>query len=200
MKIIKIILLPFLIIVASCSRRVDPQNWTDAQVNQWFAQKEWLHGENLRPGSSINKREFAIYYYKHPKRWDTTFAFLASPNLDSISIGRHNLDGDNAYAMVSQYFGRNADSSHFEEHRLYADVHYVVSGAEYIERADTAGDSVVQPYNIQKDIMYVNANGYCKMLAMPSTFFIFFPDDAHMASLRANDSLVKKVVVKVKLN
>lgn len=178
----------------------DPSTWSAEQVNQWFTEGQWLGGRSLVADSSINARELAEQITRHPERWDTIFGFLARKDLDTLSVGRYPLEGDDAFALVSLYHGRNADSAHFEEHHHYADVHMVASGEEYIERADTAGLPVAVPYNADQDIIFVDAESYSRMLAEPGHFFVFFPDDAHKASLHANDSLVRKIVVKVRVD
>ena len=45
---------------------------------------EWLNGWNVTPDASINKKEFAVYYFKNKERWDKAFAFLKDNDLTKL--------------------------------------------------------------------------------------------------------------------
>ena len=61
--------------------------------------------------------------------------------------------------------------------------------------------AVDEEYNEEKDIVFYKSESGDYRLATPRNFLVFFPDDMHRPSVSTGDSvLVKKVVVKVKVN
>ena len=60
----------------SCStNKVNPEKWSDEEINFWFEKQEWLAAWNVAPDASINKRNFAVYYHKNPRHWEQAFHF-----------------------------------------------------------------------------------------------------------------------------
>ncbi|MGQ9620361.1 MAG: YhcH/YjgK/YiaL family protein [Bacteroidales bacterium] len=185
-----------------CRNGKNPATWDDNKLNQWFDKGEWLNGWNVQPDNSIDKKTLAVYYYKNKERWDRTFSFLKNSNLSTLPAGRHNIDGDNLYASISEYLTRDESEAGFEAHRKYADIQYVIRGKEIIQITPLAmRDSVIQEYDETRDIEFFTVKENKSLNATPQKFFIFFPSDAHKPGLKtdAPDS-VKKVVVKLRLN
>lgn len=178
----------------------DPENWTEAQVNEWFEGKEWLGETQMQPDPSIDKKEFAVQYHRNKKRWDAAFAFLKKENLSAIEAGNHALDGKHVFVKVTEYDSKNPEDVFYESHKNYADIQFVISGEEYIGRTDlTETTTVKTPYNAEKDIQFYHVSNGRKLLAKPGTFFIFFPRDAHCPGIKVEDynTPVKKMVIKV---
>jgi YhcH/YjgK/YiaL family protein len=177
----------------------DPENWSEAEAAEWFDQREWLQEKELKPHPSIDKKEFAIHYHRDPQRWNKAFSFLAKKDLASTETGTHEVDGENAYAIVSEYNTKNPEDADFESHKKYTDVQFIISGAEHIGLTDLSSTSPKIPYNEEKDIAFYNAENRELLVAEPGTFFIFFPDDAHRPGMKIDENLpVKKVVIKVR--
>ena len=69
-------------------------------------------------------------------------------------------------------------------------------------------DSILQHYDETKDIEFLLFKESKKVKATPASFFIFFPEDAHMPGLKAHmpglkeetNAPVRKVVVKVRID
>ena len=62
--------------MSGCKSSRDPSAWSSSETDKWFEKHEWLNGWNITPDASINKKEFAVYYFKNKERWDKAFAFL----------------------------------------------------------------------------------------------------------------------------
>ncbi len=155
----------------------------------------------MQPHASINKKELAIRYHQHKDRWDKAFAYLKNTtHLLTLQTGKHLIDGENVFALVSEYSSKNPEDTRFEAHKLYTDVQYIISGKELIGRTDFANTTaVITPYDAAKDIAFFQVKDSQNYTATPGTFFIFFPNDAHRPSMRDGESVkVKKVVVKVR--
>ncbi|MDP4222939.1 MAG: YhcH/YjgK/YiaL family protein [Bacteroidota bacterium] len=197
----------FLIIVAmavlsACSDNSDPSAWSTQKIDKWFEKGDWLNGWKVKPDESINRKAFAISYFKNRERWDKAFTFLKNSDLSVLELKRYDIDDDNVYAPVSEYLTKNEADARYEAHQKYIDIQYVVSGKELIGIAPVSQkNEVLEPYDATKDIEFLNVSGGENRTAMPDRFFIFFPDDAHRPGLKDGESSpVRKVVVKVKVD
>jgi YhcH/YjgK/YiaL family protein len=138
------------------------------------------HARYVRPGDALG----------------TAFAYLAANQFADTKPGRIDLDGSALYAMVQEYTTKPVEQGHWEAHRRYVDVQYIVSGRERILFAPIdqlqAGD-----YVPEKDFLPLTGPG--STLDLTAGFFVvFFPEDAHMPGLAIDlPEPVKKVVAKV---
>ena len=198
--IVKIMVLTGLFGIFGCTS--DPSEWSDEKLEKWFEKGEWLNGWNVKPDASINRREFANAYFKNQERWDKSFNFLKSNDLSKLEIKRHEIDGDNAYAPVSEYLSKNEGEAKFEVHRKYIDIQYVIAGVEQIAVTPLSSTKdITIPYDAAKDIEFMTVSDSTTFKATPGNFFIFFPSEIHRPGLKLNEnSQVKKIVVKVKVD
>lgn len=185
-----------------CKNSDDPAKWSKKQLDSWFDKGEFLGGWNVKPDPTINRREFAVLYKQHKARWDKAFAFLRDADLKTLEVKKYELDGTDLYASVSEYTTKNEEDARYEGHKKYIDIQYVISGKEHIGIAPiTLLDKVIEPYNEQKDVMFITVKRIINFKADSSKFFIFFPEDLHRPNLKdGENSHVKKVVVKVKVD
>jgi YhcH/YjgK/YiaL family protein len=197
----------FLIIIvmaalSGCSGNSDPSVWSSRKIDNWFEKGKWLNGWQVKPDQSINRKEFAISYYRHRERWDKAFNFLKSNNLQELELKRYDIDDDNLYAPVSEYITKNEEDARYEAHKKYIDIQYVVSGKELIGVAPLSQKKdVLEPYDATKDIEFFTVNSGENRPALPDRFFIFFPEDAHKPGLKdGENSPVRKIVIKVKID
>jgi biofilm protein TabA len=196
-----ILLFLSLLLMQSCSNSSDPSSWSEEKINKWYESGEYLNGWAIKPDESINIREFAIAYFRNKERWDRAFAFLKNSDLNNLEVKKHELDGDNLYALVSEYMTKNEEDAKFEAHKKYVDIQYVISGSEQISVSPvTKKGEVLTPYDETKDLEFMTVTGSSDYVATPEKFFIFFPSDLHRPGVKVGaNAQVKKVVVKVKL-
>ena len=124
------------------------------------------------------------------------FEFIHSSNPESLQPGRHEIDGDRLYAMVSGYRTKSADRKAWEAHRLYIDLQVMVQGAERICYAPL---SRLTPgtYDEAKDFLRLLGEGDSVTLPEGS-FMLLWPGDGHMPCLAVGEpEPIKKVVVKI---
>lgn len=125
--------------------------------------------------------------------------FLSSTNLGALEGGRHSIDGDAVFALVSDYETKTPEAGAWEAHRQHVDIQCVVSGEERIGCADL---SAMQcgPYDESNDVLFAEGDGDVLTLT-PGRFAIFFPHDVHMPGLTLGGApaRVKKIVVKVRI-
>ena len=136
------------------------------------------------------------YQAAHP-RLRQAFAFLQSADLGKLSLGRHEIAGNDLFALVQEYRTKPVAEGFWESHRRYIDVQYVITGAERMGYANLAALSVRQPYDADKDLLLLDGQGDF-FTVRAGMFTVFTPQDAHMPCLVAGEpAQVRKVVVKV---
>src|SRR5437868_9511948 len=167
---------------------------TEKQVSEWYQNKEWLQGLQLQPHETINKATFARQYQLNKIYWDEAFAFLKNNDLDTMAVGRHAIDGDNVYAIITENPTKDMDSTKWESHHNYIDLHAVIKGEEKIGVADITKLAVTMPYDASKDLVNYSGEGNF-YVAVPGTFFLFFPADAHRPNITTNDNKLDKMIV-----
>jgi biofilm protein TabA len=188
--------------VPGCKNSTDPSKWSTRQVDKWFDKGEWLNGWQVKPDASINRKEFAVSYFRHRERWDKAFTFLKNNDLKKLELKRYEIDGSDVYAPVSEYMTKNEEDARYEAHIKYIDLQYVISGSELIGIAPMSEKKeILEPYSETNDIMFLSVNVIHNIKASPDKFFIFFPDDIHRPGLKdGENSPVRKIVVKVKVD
>jgi len=183
-----------------CKSSNDPSKWSSEKIDKWFEKGEWLNGWAVKPDASINRKEFAVSYFKNKERWDKAFTFLKNNNLKTLEVKRYDIDGDNVYAPISEYITRDIENTGFEAHKKYIDLQYVISGSELMGIAPLSEiKDVLKPYDPDKDVELMTVNKNIDVKATPDNFFIFFSSDMHRPSLKDGENLqVRKIVVKIK--
>ncbi len=127
--------------------------------------------------------------------------FLSSLNADTPE-GRHEIDEENVFAMVSRYRSRPRTECQPESHQRYADVQLLLGGQEIIEWFPLNGMSVTAPYDPDSDVaFYALPKVIGTQVALSKGMFaVFFPHDAHMPQIQAPEGSANiiKVVIKIK--
>jgi len=174
-------------------------NWSAHKAKKWFKKKEWLNGLSVTPHKSIDKVQFAKQYHLNQAYWDKAFAYLKNTDLKTLSNGKHVIDGDNVYAIVTEAPGKDYDKTAFESHRKYIDLQYVITGEENMGKAPVASVTVSKPYDDATDL--ANYSGEGKIYTVPAgTFMLFFPTDAHRPNITpGGNKVIKKIVIKVRV-
>ena len=200
--ILKIMVLSGFLCLIGFKNTSDPANWSKTQIDKWFEKGEWLNGWNVKPDGSINRKELAVSYFKNKERWDKAFTFLKTTDLPKLEVKRHDIDGNNLYALVSGYVTKNVEDAKFEKHNKYIDIQYVINGTEQMSIAPLKmKKDVLTPYDEAKDIEFMTVNQCSSYNATSEKVFIFFPSDIHRPGVKVGENaLVKKVVIKVKVD
>lgn len=173
--------------------------WNESTATDWLNKKEWKNGFMPDVHPSVNKVVFADQYHKNEAMWKKAFAFLRDSDLTKLKPGKYPIDGTNVFASVTEAPSKEFENSAWESHRKYIDLQYVIKGQETIGVASVSKATVTKPYNEATDSANYNAEGQY-YIAMPGTFFLFFPDDAHRPNIKvAGYDVVKKIVIKIKM-
>ncbi|HNR42112.1 MAG TPA: YhcH/YjgK/YiaL family protein [Bacteroidales bacterium] len=200
--ILQIALFSAAALFAGCSGNNDPSAWSGQKLDRWFEKGEWLNGLKAVPDQSVSRKTFAVSYFRNKDRWDKAFVYLKNISPDDLEPGRHDIDGDNLYASVSEYISKDPEEAQYEAHRKYIDIQYVLSGKELIGLAPASElDELLEEYDPEKDIEFMTVRNPAMLNAVPGRLFFFFPGELHCPGLKdGENSPVKKVVIKVKVD
>ena len=124
------------------------------------------------------------------------FAFLAQKGLAEFAEGKHDIDGDDIYAMVIRGTGEPRSQVKLEVHRKYIDVQYMISGPDDMGWKDRRlCEDSEGPYDPQADAELFSDTPSTWITVGAGDFAIFFPEDAHAPGAAEGD--FHKIVVKV---
>jgi YhcH/YjgK/YiaL family protein len=151
-------------------------------------------GNNMIVDKTDNLKQYAHLGSEFQK----AFAFVTDPELMLLDNGKYEIDGDNVFALVSEYKTRDEIDGKFEAHKKYIDIQFLQKGTELIGYAPFKEQEIVTGYNQEKDIIFFTGEkSFIKMER--GMFAVFFPYELHMPGIKSiirED--VKKIVVKVK--
>lgn len=123
--------------------------------------------------------------------------YLATRDFSTMKDDRHEIDGDNLFALVQRYESKPRDQTLWEAHQRYIDVQYIADGIETMGYTHIEGLKQIQAYSREKDVLKLDGEGDF-LTARTGCFAIFYPEDAHMPGLAYKKPVpVVKVVVKV---
>ena len=147
----------------------------------------------------LDKLENADLYICISENLKKGFEFLKNTDLQSIEIGRYEVEGKDVFALVSEYDSKKPEDCRLEAHQIYADIQYIVSGKEAIGFVTLKNQEVTLAYNPEKDIVFFSGET-TPLILEAGMFAVFFPQDVHRPCMQIDGSeKVKKVVVKVKV-
>ena len=130
-------------------------------------------------------------------RIDKVIDFLKENDLKMFNNGKHNVDSDDVYVNVDQYFTKRHECAKLEGHKKYIDLQVMLSGEEYIGYAPVMEQPVIATYSDDKDIEFYEGS-YSLLRMEVGMFMIFFTNELHIPCLKVNDEInVRKAVFKI---
>lgn len=126
--------------------------------------------------------------------------FLASAN-EQMKVGRHEIDGDEVFAIVVKTMTAPAAERQMEVHRKYIDVHFLHRGTENELWAplELLGPPI-KPYDADIEAaLYLPVPGVQTVRVDQGSFAVFFPEDSHAPSCQVGEQSAEvfKVVLKI---
>ena len=148
----------------------------------------------------IDKIENSHIYNALGKRIEKAFEYIRNTDLKNIKPGKYEIDSENIFALISEYKTKSEQEGKLEAHRKYIDVQYVINGEELMGYAPLGVQKILEPYKEENDIIFFKGEkSFTKVSS--GMFAIFFPEDVHMPGIQIEKkSLVKKLVIKVKVD
>ena len=146
----------------------------------------------------VDNIENAKRYYGVNSGIKEGFDFLTNNDLASIEDGKHIINGDKIFAIVSTYNSKELKSSQPEAHNRYIDIQYIVAGSEMMGyKKREARSTISKEYNEENDILFYDEEATMIPFNI-GDFFILFPQDLHQPGIINNEQCkVKKVVIKI---
>ena len=119
----------------------------------------------------------------------------------AVPDGRHEIDGDELFALVQRYDTAPGSERRFESHRRYVDLQLVAAGRERILHAPIRLLEPAADYDEERDVRFYHEPGASSSVLLgPGDFAILFPDDGHKPGCMAGGrDAVLKVVVKARV-
>ncbi len=145
----------------------------------------------------IDSLENVKHYRNLSERIKKAFEFLEEIDFETIEPGRYNVEGDEIFALVSEYNTKIPTDVLPEAHERYIDIQYMVKGEEMMGYAPLEDQDFIKPYDAEKDIVFYQSE-MSNLKVSEGMFTVFFPNDVHAPGIMMDTQKpVKKVVVKV---
>ncbi len=137
-------------------------------------------------------------YFPLSERIENALRYCSETNFANMEPGKYEVEGENIYALVSEYNTKPSTSGKWEAHKKYIDIQIMISGKEKMGFTESQKVIVINEYDSEKDCTIYKGEGNF-LIADEKHFAIFFPTDIHMPGMAINiPKAVKKVVVKVR--
>jgi YhcH/YjgK/YiaL family protein len=126
--------------------------------------------------------------------------FIQKNDLSKLPNGKYEIDGSAVFASINEYKSKAEPDIKWEAHIQYADIQMITKGSEKIGFAYQPEMDIIDPYNGDKDVMFLKGEGSYLYLK-PGSFAIFWPRDAHKPGVMSTSEPeeVKKIVFKIKV-
>ena len=181
------------------------RQYSDSRLNKtaakWLKKGSWRNGfVKANPHASVNATDFYLQYQRNPRQWQALFRWLADTDLLAIPAGRHPIEGTQLVASVEDSENGPIEKRASESHYHHIDFQFVVRGTErfgIIDHDSSTPNSKYKPdvlhydYDLQRTRFYDST---------PGEFFIFFPNDWHIAKVNSplvEDQHIRVIVIKV---
>lgn len=132
--------------------------------------------------------------------FEKAFAFIASVDLNTLEVGKFDIDGVALRGIVSDKKGTTAAEStaKFECHNAHIDIQVCIRGKETIGwKPRSTCKEPKGAYNPDKDVLFYNDAPDMYFGLTDNQFVIFYPEDVHAPMI--GDDTIKKLVIKVRI-
>jgi biofilm protein TabA len=146
-----------------------------------------------------DKLSQANLYYPLSPRIEKALRYLQETDFSIVRDGRHEIDGDNLFALVSTYQTKSPVGALPEGHTKYIDLQYLLSGEEDVLCGFIEDMSGVVESRLSDDLEFYKGD------VRPYTigngkFLLLFPGDIHAPGVWHQSSApVRKALVKIKI-
>ena len=122
------------------------------------------------------------------------FEFLGRSTLQDLPDGRHDIDGDRLFALLSRETGKGQEQARVEHHQRYLDIQYVIEGEDRIGWMPTSCcQRLASDFEPGGDVAFYFDRPASWLIVPAGSFAVFFPADAH-APLAGHGEVFKAVV------
>ncbi len=172
----------------------------EKKAAKWLKKGKWRNGfMKASPDASVNATDFYLQYQRNPEQWKALFRWIAETDLTGIPKGKHPIEGTKLVASVEDSQNGPLAKRQSESHYHHIDFQYVVRG---VERFGLIEHNSSKP-NCQwrEDVIHYDYDQQKARFidSAPDRFFIFFPQDWHIAKVEndTEDQDIRVIVIKV---
>ncbi len=155
-------------------------------------------------------RAVAAGYRGLSANFAAAFDYLVRTDFSKVSDGRHEVKGEDVFALVQSNELKPIEACRWEAHETYADIQLVLAGEEEMGCGDRRWFEVAEAYDAGKDVGFYDfkgehhaeAGGAGWHLLFAGDFAVFMPSDVHMPLVRPEGvvgATSRKVVMKVRV-
>ncbi len=138
-------------------------------------------------------------YFSMGGRIEKALRFLSDTDFSTLEDGRHDIEGDDIYALISSYQTKTPVGAVPEGHSRYIDLQYVLSGEEEV-LCGFIEDMTREVENKPQSDFALYEGAASPLTIGNDRFLLLFPGDIHAPSImHIAPSQVRKVVVKIKI-
>ncbi len=169
-------------------------------ATSWMESGAWRNGfEKASPHETVNPLDFFEQYSKNKQQWDAAFKWLEETDLLAIPAGKHPIEGTTLVVSVEDSQNGPLEKRGTESHRQKIDFQYAVKGIErfgIIDHETSTPNCEYKPDVIHYDYDVSKARFYD---STPDKFFLFFPEDWHIAKIAndTDDQTIRVIVIKI---
>lgn len=142
-----------------------------------------------------------LYRYKGiSKNIDAAIDYLLNNDVLGMKPGKYIVDDGNVIINRDSYIANPIEKCFFENHEVYMDLQVVLKGKEVFGYTDISNKTLTKTveYNVEKDVTkYTCEDGV--FITLEEGFALVYPEDVHLAKCMANDEIVEKAVIKIKI-
>ena len=145
------------------------------------------------------KRENLERYLGQSESLDTAIRYLLSADLRELTMGRNEIDGNEAFVNRFNYQTMTAEQAIWEGHIQYGDIHVLLSGQEQIgvTNVDMLTETVCKP---EEDFVGFEGEVQSWFPMTTEDILIVYPEDIHKVKVIQGEScLVEKACFKFKV-
>ncbi len=170
------------------------------KAEKWATKGAWRNGFTAaEPHESVNLIDWYLQYKKNKKQWKALFQWLSTHDYMNLPKGKHPIEGTKMVVSIEDSQNGQLEKRQSESHHHNIDFQWTVKGVErfgIIEHNSSTPNCKYKPDVIHYDYDKQKARFYD---STPDKFFIFFPDDWHIAKINndTDDQNIRVIVIKV---
>lgn len=139
-------------------------------------------------------------YVKYPELYHI-LCFLADSEKVEQDLNNTVIEPEKSFCNKIKFCSRPENECRYEAHRKYADVHYILKGAEVIATAEVSALDNVEAFDPKRDIGFYEGKESGRYILRPGDFMVCYPSDAHKVAMMENEpEEIEKVVAKMDMS
>ena len=143
-------------------------------------------------------KDLKRYIGIHPNI-DAAIEYVLNNDLLALPKGK-TIVNENVFINRDTYVAKDLEDCFFENHEKYMDMQIVLKGKEVFAYTHISNPTlkVTEAYNEAKDVTKYSAEG-AVFFTLEEAFALVYTEDIHLAKCKADENIVEKVVVKIKI-